>query len=147
MNIVVKPHGALVVKDADRAFFDDVLAGLLADPKRVPPKYFYDEVGSQLFQRITMLPEYYLTRTETGILERHAGEIAKLIPPNAAMIEFGAGSSAKTRILLGAPYFRVCAGRHIRRLSRRRDRTAPAGNAKPPGAAGGGGFHQAVSAS
>jgi dimethylhistidine N-methyltransferase len=102
MNIVVKPHGALVVKDADRAFFDDVLAGLLADPKRVPPKYFYDEVGSQLFQRITMLPEYYLTRTETGILERHAGEIAKLIPPNAAMIEFGAGSSAKTRILLGA---------------------------------------------
>jgi dimethylhistidine N-methyltransferase len=74
----------------------------MAEPKRVPPKYFYDEVGSRLFQRITALPEYYLTRTETGILERHAGEIAKLIPSNAAMVEFGAGSSAKTRILLRA---------------------------------------------
>jgi L-histidine Nalpha-methyltransferase len=103
MNIVMtKPRGALVVNDADRAFFDDVLAGLLAEPKRVPPKYFYDEVGSRLFQRITALPEYYLTRTETGILERHASEIAKLIPSNAAMVEFGAGSSAKTRILLRA---------------------------------------------
>jgi dimethylhistidine N-methyltransferase len=102
MNIVVtKPRG-VAVKDAGRAFFDDVLAGLQAEPKRVPPKYFYDEVGSQLFQRITALPEYYLTRTETGILERHAGEIAKMIPPDAAMVEFGAGSSAKTRILLRA---------------------------------------------
>jgi dimethylhistidine N-methyltransferase len=103
MNIVVtKPRGALVVKDAQRAFYDDVLAGLQADPKRVPPKYFYDETGSQLFERITALPEYYLTRTETGILERHARDIAKLIPPDAAMIEFGAGSSEKTRILLAA---------------------------------------------
>jgi dimethylhistidine N-methyltransferase len=103
MNIVVrKPRGALVVKDAEQAFFDDVLAGLQAEQKRVPPKYFYDEVGSQLFQRITDLPEYYLTRTETGILERHAGEIASLIPPDAAVVEFGAGSSAKTRILLRA---------------------------------------------
>ena len=77
MNIVVtKPRAALAVKDAERAFFDDVLAGLQAEPKRVPPKYFYDEAGSQLFQRITALPEYYLTRTETGLLERHAGEIA-----------------------------------------------------------------------
>jgi dimethylhistidine N-methyltransferase len=101
MNIVVtKPRGVPVAKDAARAFFDDVLAGLQAEPKRVPPKYFYDEVGSQLFQCITALPEYYLTRTETGILERHADEIAKLIPPDAAMVEFGAGSSAKTRILL-----------------------------------------------
>jgi dimethylhistidine N-methyltransferase len=103
MNIVMtKPRGALAVKDADRAFCDDVLAGLQAEQKRVPPKYFYDETGSQLFQRITGLPEYYLTRTETGILERHAGGIARLIPPNAAMIEFGAGSSAKTRVLLRA---------------------------------------------
>jgi dimethylhistidine N-methyltransferase len=103
MNIVMtKPRGALAVKDADRAFRDDVLAGLQAEQKRVPPKYFYDEVGSQLFQRITALTEYYLTRTETAILERHAGEIARLIPADAAMIEFGAGSSAKTRILLRA---------------------------------------------
>src|SRR3974377_419117 len=103
MNIVVtKPRGALAVKDAGPAFCDDVLAGLQAEQKRVPPKYFYDEAGSQLFQRITALAEYYLTRTETAILERHAGEIARLIPADAAMIEFGAGSSAKTRILLRA---------------------------------------------
>jgi dimethylhistidine N-methyltransferase len=103
MNIALtKLRGSLVVKDAARAFCDDVLAGLQADPKRVPPKYFYDETGSQLFQRITALPEYYLTRTETSILEHHADAISKLIPPNAAMVEFGAGSSAKTRILLRA---------------------------------------------
>jgi dimethylhistidine N-methyltransferase len=103
MNIVMtKPRGAPAVTDAQRAFCDDVLAGLQAHPKRVPPKYFYDETGSELFQRITALPEYYLTRTETGILERHAADIAKLIPPNAALIEFGAGSSEKTRILLAA---------------------------------------------
>lgn len=103
MNIVVtKPRGALVVKDDIKAFCDDVLAGLVADPKRIPPKYFYDESGSQLFQRITALPEYYLTRTETGLLDRHAGEIAKLIPPGATLVEFGAGSSVKTRILLAA---------------------------------------------
>jgi dimethylhistidine N-methyltransferase len=103
MNIVVtKPRGALAVNDATKAFCDDVLAGLQAEPKRVPPKYFYDETGSHLFQRITALPEYYLTRVETGILERHADAIARLIPPQAAMVEFGAGSSAKTRILLRA---------------------------------------------
>ncbi len=103
MNLAVtKPRGATPGKDVDRAFFDDVLAGLQAEQKRVPPKYFYDDAGSQLFQRITALPEYYLTRTEAAILERHAGKIAQLIPPDAAMIEFGAGSSAKTRILLRA---------------------------------------------
>jgi dimethylhistidine N-methyltransferase len=102
MNIVVTKLRGAAVKDADRAFCDDVLAGLQAEQKRLPPKYFYDEAGSQLFQRITALPEYYLTRTETTILERHAGEIARLIPPDAAVIEFGAGSSAKTRILLRA---------------------------------------------
>lgn len=103
MSIVVtKPRGAFVVSDAERAFFDDVLAGLQAEPKCVPPKYFYDHAGSQLFQRITALPEYYLTRTETEILEAHACDIARLIPPDAAMVEFGAGSSAKTRILLRA---------------------------------------------
>ena len=102
MNIVVRKPRALAVSDAGRAFSDDVLAGLLAEPKRLPPKYFYDQIGSELFQRITMLPEYYPTRTETGILEAHAGEIAKLIPADAAVVEFGAGSSAKTRILLRA---------------------------------------------
>jgi dimethylhistidine N-methyltransferase len=102
MSIVVRRPRALAIDDAGRAFFDDVLAGLLAEPKQLPPKYFYDQIGSELFQRITMLPEYYLTRTETGILEARAGEIVKLIPANAAVVEFGAGSSAKTRILLRA---------------------------------------------
>jgi len=102
MSIVVRNPRALVLGGAGRAFSDDVLAGLMAEPKRLPPKYFYDEVGSDLFQRITLLPEYYPTRIETGILEAHAGEIAKLIPADAAVVEFGAGSSAKTRILLRA---------------------------------------------
>ena len=92
----------LALRDTDSAFSDDVTEGLRADPKRVPPKYFYDETGSQLFERITAEPEYYVTRTETGILAGRAGEIAKLMPPGAALVEFGAGSSAKTRILLAA---------------------------------------------
>ncbi|HLK79902.1 MAG TPA: L-histidine N(alpha)-methyltransferase [Xanthobacteraceae bacterium] len=102
MSIVVRRPRALAIDDPGRTFLDDVLAGLLAEPKRLPPKYFYDRIGSELFQRITTLPEYYLTRTEIGILEARAGEIAKLIPANAAVVEFGAGSSAKTRILLRA---------------------------------------------
>jgi dimethylhistidine N-methyltransferase len=108
MSIVVRKPRALATSDTGRTFCDDVVAGLLAEPKQLPPKYFYDRIGSELFQRITTLPEYYLTRTETGILEAHAGEIAKLIPADAAVVEFGAGSSAKTRILLrAAPH--VCA--------------------------------------
>jgi len=102
MNIVVRKPRPLVVNDVGQAFLDDVLAGLSAEPKQLPPKYFYDQIGSELFQRITALPEYYLTRTETGILEAHGGDIAALIPANAAMVEFGAGSLAKTRIPLRA---------------------------------------------
>lgn len=103
MNMVMTtPRNASAATEEARAFCDDVAAGLRADPKRVPPKYFYDEAGSHLFQRITELPEYYVTRTETGILERRAGEIAALMPAGAALVEFGAGSSAKTRILLAA---------------------------------------------
>src|SRR5215468_4865657 len=102
MSMVIRRPRALAVGDPGHAFLDDVVAGLLAEPKRLPPKYFYDQIGSELFQRITALPEYYLTRTEIGILEARAGEIAKLIPANAAVVEFGAGSSVKTRILLRA---------------------------------------------
>src|SRR5260370_21917346 len=102
MSVVVRRPRGLAIGDPGRACLDDVVAGLLAEPKRLPPKYFYDQIGSELFQRITALPEYYLTRTETGILEARAGEIAKLIPADAAVVEFGAGSSAKTRILLRA---------------------------------------------
>ena len=86
----------------EQAFASDVVGGLMATPKRVPPKYFYDETGSHLFDRITDLPEYYPTRCEMLILEEHAGEIAELIPPSAALVEFGSGSNRKARILLKA---------------------------------------------
>ena len=82
------------------AFATDVVAGLTVTPKRLAPKYFYDSAGSELFERITKLPEYYPTRCELEILNTHAQDIADLIPPGAALIEFGSGSSTKTRIVL-----------------------------------------------
>jgi len=84
------------------AFAADVIAGLTAMPKRLPPKYFYDSTGSELFERITALPEYYPTRCELGILHAHVKDIAALVPDGAALIEFGSGASTKTRILLKA---------------------------------------------
>ena len=83
-------------------FAADVIAGLSATPKRVAAKYFYDATGSQLFERITELPEYYPTRSEMRILRDYAADIAKVIPPGAALVEFGSGSSKKARILLAA---------------------------------------------
>jgi L-histidine N-alpha-methyltransferase len=79
----------------------DVAAGLTATPKSLPPKYFYDARGSELFEEITRLPEYYPTRAETAILTRRAGEIAGLARC-ASLVELGSGTSAKTRLLLGA---------------------------------------------
>jgi dimethylhistidine N-methyltransferase len=83
-------------------FARDVLAGLTARPKRLSPKYFYDQAGSHLFEQITELPEYYPTRSELAILTEHAPEIARLLPENTALIEFGSGSFRKARILLDA---------------------------------------------
>jgi L-histidine Nalpha-methyltransferase len=83
-------------------FEADVVGGLAASPKRVAAKYFYDGVGSQLFERITEQPEYYPTRSEMQILREHATDIAKLVPEGAALVEFGSGSSKKARILLRA---------------------------------------------
>jgi len=83
-------------------FETDVLEGLRTIPKHVPAKYFYDGAGSQLFERITELPEYYPTRCEIGILRSQGADIAKLIPQGAALVEFGSGSSKKARILLSA---------------------------------------------
>jgi dimethylhistidine N-methyltransferase len=80
----------------------DVLAGLRAPRKTLPSKYFYDARGSLLFEAICELPEYYLTRTETALLERIAPEIAARIPPDAAIVEPGSGASTKTRLLLDA---------------------------------------------
>ena len=76
-------------------------AGLTATPKTLPPKYFYDARGSELFDEITRLPEYYLTRAETAILEQRAGEIAGLSRCES-LVELGSGTSAKTRLLLRA---------------------------------------------
>lgn len=78
----------------------EVLAGLAATPKALPPKLFYDHRGAQLFERICELPEYYLTRTEIGILERCAGEIAELVEPGLCLLELGSGAGIKVRLLL-----------------------------------------------
>jgi dimethylhistidine N-methyltransferase len=79
----------------------DVVQGLSRSPKTVPPKYFYDDRGSQLFEQICDLPEYYLTRTETAILQQYAGEIAQYTG-TCELVELGSGSSTKTRLLLEA---------------------------------------------
>jgi dimethylhistidine N-methyltransferase len=88
--------------EAEGAFAHDVIAGLTARPKRLSPKYFYDETGARLFEDITLLPEYYPTRAELSILRDNAAEIARLVPEGAALVEFGSGSSVKARILLSA---------------------------------------------
>lgn len=89
----------LTASAADQ-FRADVLAGLAAPRKRLPCKYFYDEVGSELFERICALPEYYLTRAELEILLRHAPEMAGLLGANCLLVEYGSGSGRKTRLLL-----------------------------------------------
>lgn len=90
----------LALDRARAVFLTDVVAGLSRSPKAIPCKYFYDARGSELFEQITRLEEYYLTRAEEAILRRHAPALARLIGPEAVLIEFGSGSSAKTRILL-----------------------------------------------
>ena len=77
-----------------------LIDGLTQPRKTISPKYFYDEAGSQLFEEITQLPEYYLTDVELEIMERHIDEMAALIGETASLIEFGAGSGMKTRMLL-----------------------------------------------
>ncbi|NMG08349.1 L-histidine N(alpha)-methyltransferase [Brasilonema sp. UFV-L1] len=78
---------------------EDVIQGLSQNPKSLPPKYFYDENGSKLFEQICQLPEYYPTRTEAWILSQYADEIAQ-ITGSCELVELGSGSSTKTRILL-----------------------------------------------
>ena len=86
---------------SDRSLRTDVVAGLTAPSKWLPPKWFYDKVGSELFEEITRLPEYYPTRTEASILVSHAVEMIGLASPRT-LIELGSGSSEKTRMLLDA---------------------------------------------
>lgn len=82
------------------AEISEIVDGLSADRKQISPKYFYDERGSQLFDEITQLPEYYLTNTELGIMRDNIDEIVAMVGKQASLIEFGSGSSLKTRVLL-----------------------------------------------
>jgi len=82
------------------AFAREAIEDLSQHPKRLSPKYFYDAAGSELFEAITRLPEYYPTRTELLILKQRAGEISAIIPKGAALVEFGAGATTKARLLL-----------------------------------------------
>ena len=94
---------ALVEYDEDgvaKAFRADVLEGLAQEPKAVPARWLYDEAGSELFEAITQLPEYYLTRAETEILRKRCADFRRLIAPGRAVVEFGSGSSVKTPLLL-----------------------------------------------
>lgn len=100
-----KPRGLKAFHDLEPAledFGDAVIAGLSARAKTLPCKFFYDQVGSQLFDRICLLPEYYLTRTETALMEASSPEMTALFGKNRHVIEFGSGSSVKIRILLDA---------------------------------------------
>ena len=93
--------GVKAARRAERsAMLAEVVEGLSSSPRSLPSKYFYDERGSRLFDRITELDEYYLTRTEISILREHIGEISAAIGPRALVVEPGSGSSVKTRILL-----------------------------------------------
>lgn len=89
-------------RQADPALTAEVLSGLRATPKTLPPKLFYDAAGAELFERITTLPEYYLTRAELEILRARAGEVATLAGPHAALVEYGSGAGVKVRLLLDA---------------------------------------------
>ncbi|MBI1761808.1 MAG: L-histidine N(alpha)-methyltransferase [Acidobacteria bacterium] len=94
-------HNLLVNRSAD-SLAADARAGLTARPKRLPPKYFYDTLGSHLFEAICQLPEYYLTRAETAIFQRHANAIVTAIPNLTSIAEFGSGSAVKSRYLIAA---------------------------------------------
>ena len=82
------------------AFAREAVEDLSQQPKKLSPKYFYDATGSELFEEITRLPEYYPTRTELAILRERGDEIAAIIPEHAALVEFGAGATTKVRLLL-----------------------------------------------
>ena len=97
------------IADGRAAFAGDAANGLSASPKQLFPKYFYDELGSELFDAICLVPEYYLTRAENEILARHAGEIIQAAAPDEAplsLLELGSGSATKTRRIIEALFTR-----------------------------------------
>ncbi len=93
---------AALQPDAGASIRAEVHAGLRSSPKTLAPKFFYDDLGAQLFEEICEQPEYYLTRAELAILREHAGAIADRIGPNAALVEYGSGAGVKVRLLLDA---------------------------------------------
>ncbi|HEX7773939.1 MAG TPA: L-histidine N(alpha)-methyltransferase, partial [Pyrinomonadaceae bacterium] len=92
----------MVKRDPLAGLADDVRKGLSAQPKRFLPKYFYDELGSQLFEAICLLPEYYLTRAENEILQRYSDEIVASVDGQKTLVEMGSGSASKTRLVIEA---------------------------------------------
>ena len=108
-------------KPAD--FFAEVIEGLKQHPKTIAPKFFYDERGSQLFEQITTLPEYYPSRTEQDILQNNAEDIARIVGRNCLLVEPGSGNCEKVRLLLDAlqPQAYVpmdISGEHLRKAAR-----------------------------
>jgi dimethylhistidine N-methyltransferase len=98
-------HAAALAKahrfdEQTSVFAGEVIGDLSQHPKRLSPKYFYDATGSELFEQITLLPEYYPTRTELSILRDRGSAIAAILPKGAALVEFGAGATTKVRLLL-----------------------------------------------
>src|SRR5947208_10826766 len=96
----IQPASAVPPVTSD--LLSDVIAGLSSDPRTLPCKYFYDERGAALFQKICELPEYYVTRTEIDILDRSRADIASQLGPNLELIGLGTGAGTKTRILIEA---------------------------------------------
>src|SRR5207302_10453482 len=97
-------HAAALAKaqrfdEQTTAFAGDVIDDLSQHPKRLSPKYFYDAAGSELFEQITLLPEYYPTRTELGILRVRGSAIAAFVPNGAALVEFGVGATTMVWLL------------------------------------------------
>jgi dimethylhistidine N-methyltransferase len=99
-SLVTTPTNTVADLSAKRSFRDEVIAGLTSSPRTLPCKYFYDERGAELFQKICELPEYYITRKEIGILRLHSADIATALGPDIELIGLGTGAGTKTRILL-----------------------------------------------
>ncbi|GAC1418285.1 MAG: L-histidine N(alpha)-methyltransferase [Acidobacteriaceae bacterium] len=100
--LAVTPDQTLELSPAAQATAEAVRDGLTSSPKTLPPWLFYDEAGSELFEQITRLPEYYLTRTERELFVRHAGDIFAAVDGEVTIVELGAGTATKTGVLLEA---------------------------------------------
>lgn len=108
MTRVIPPDSVVGGDSGLPSIREDVLHGLQCQPKELPPRLFYDAYGSQLFDQITELEEYYLTRTEMAIMRAHVGAMVDLVGEDCLLVEYGSGSSLKTRVLLD--YLRTPAG-------------------------------------